>query len=124
MTLTQFQAMITKYGWDHILYIIFDNGRSWNCVRLKTDTTGYPIETDGKKVFETVSDYITLDTTNETLTLKELKTGVSNSDGAKYTYDVVNPVSAVRGLNCIPSTVTDTDEIYKYKAYMNLHMNV
>lgn len=124
MTLAQFQAMITKYGWDRLLCIIFDNSRVWNCIRRTRDTKGDVVKTNGLFTFVNPTEFITLDTTNELISILEPKSGVSYEESNKYAYEIVNPIECIQGLNFIPLTITSADAIYTMKQYSSIHMNV
>lgn len=116
MTLDEFNGILNTYGKDKILGIVFDNMRVWSLVVAKRDPEkpSYPLIEDGKKVFYTFDELVTIDTANNAIVIREYQGGTSIKGREYFQWDIVTPVENIQGFRFAPANFTE-DQIQKLK---------
>ena len=115
MTIDEFNSIITKYGKDKILGIVFDNMRVWSLVVPKRDETNptYPMkDEDGNKVFYSFDELVTVDSETNSIVIREYQAGTSAQGRNRLQWDIVTPVENIQGFRFAPANFTEEQVRY------------
>lgn len=127
MDATSLNAILTKYGKDNCLQIMFNNGKVMNLVKFKMDSTATILldrtkptvdATTKKHSFYTFDELVTINTSENVLEKKEHEHVFSGIQENDYNWLAVYPIDMVSGFFFMPSDLTE-DQKYTMKSNWN-----